>query len=175
VDYSKAMAGKKILLLIRHAEAQNFGPGEQDQNRPLTEFGKLQAKYMGEKLKSMGLFPNLFITSPATRTLQTTEILIQALGLESTAQMQKESKLYNATTRAVNEVIKSIDNAYDTVALIGHNPTISQMVGFLSQHTVNIMPTCGIVCLEIPSGYWSLVAMGSCNFIWFDFPPHELN
>ncbi|MCS6905954.1 MAG: histidine phosphatase family protein [Bacteroidia bacterium] len=169
------MGQKKTLLLIRHAEAQNLGSTELDQNRPLTEFGKLQAQHMGQKLASMRILPSLFISSPAVRTVQTAEIMIASLGLENKITFVKEPKVYNASTRMINEIINQIDEKHSVVALIGHNPTISQMVGYLSQHSINIMPTCGIVCLELNVEEWSLVTMGSCNFVWFDFPPHQLS
>ena len=67
----------KRIYFIRHAEAQK-GNGS-DFERALSHAGELCANKLGEKLRSLGLMPDLIITSSAIRALHTAQIIANAL------------------------------------------------------------------------------------------------
>ena len=67
----------KRIYFIRHAEAQS-GNGS-DFERALSHAGELCAIKLGEKLRSLGLAPDLIITSSAVRALHTAQIIANAL------------------------------------------------------------------------------------------------
>lgn len=67
----------KRIYFIRHAEAQS-GNGS-DFERTLSYAGELCAIKLGEKLRSLGLAPDLIITSSAVRALHTAQIIANAL------------------------------------------------------------------------------------------------
>ena len=63
----------KRLVLVRHAKAVQWGY-EDDFNRDLTERGVSDAGKVSAFLKEKGIRPDLIITSPAARALQTAMI-----------------------------------------------------------------------------------------------------
>ena len=67
----------KRIYFIRHAEAQSGG--KSDFERTLSYAGKLCAIKLGEKLRSLGLAPDLIITSSAIRALHTAQLIANAL------------------------------------------------------------------------------------------------
>lgn len=166
------MNNNKNLYLLRHAEAENLTPGSMDQQRGLTEFGIWQAEAIGKRMSELAMLPDLILTSTAQRTLQTTEILVATMGLDEDIVL-REPRLYNATTRMLMDVIQGIFDEYQSILLVGHNPTISQMVAYLSQHQINIMPTCGMVHISLNVENWRFVTLGSGNFELFEYPQHQ--
>lgn len=167
------MAGKKLYLL-RHAEAVSLDPGGLDQNRELTQTGIHQAEYMGRKLAAMGVVPDLLLASPARRTRQTADLIAPNLQYPPDG-IQDDPRIYNAVPRTMLEIINALDDRYQAPMIVGHNPTISQMVSSLTQHSINIMPTCGIVCITLEPEAWSYVSLGSGNFEWFEMPPASVS
>src|SRR3989338_8240474 len=75
------------LYLIRHAEAVPHGaPGyPQDAQRPLTHEGRAQALAAGEALKRLQVAPDVLLTSPYVRAVQTAEQVAKGLGLRTPA------------------------------------------------------------------------------------------
>lgn len=73
-----------ILLLLRHGVAEDAGPGTgfRDEPRALTEEGAERMRRAGRGISALGLVPELILTSPLTRCLQTAEIVQEAVGGE---------------------------------------------------------------------------------------------
>ncbi|HXP00324.1 MAG TPA: histidine phosphatase family protein [Luteibacter sp.] len=112
------------LILLRHAEAEPGKDGKDDRERKLTEHGKHEARAAGEWLASHGIKYDRILCSPAERTKETAAL---ALGqVEPTY----EPQIYDATPGDLFDVIDQNKDA-ERVVLVGHNPGIEQLVGFL--------------------------------------------
>src|ERR1044072_9796764 len=117
---------KKKLLLLRHAKSSWDDPSLSDYDRPLNNRGKQNASTMGNFLKKENLIPDLIISSPAKRANKTADIIAKKSGYDKTI---LESKvLYAATIDDYRDVIQNIKNEYKSVLLVGHNPTIEDVV-----------------------------------------------
>ena len=117
-----------ILLLIRHAKAEDFGSSG-DGSRALTAKGQLQSRQVGRFLKERDLLPDLVLHSPLVRARETAEIFCQTCGADAPVQeawlscgMRPEEAL--AELAVYNE-------SMETVAIVGHEPDFSQLVGYL--------------------------------------------
>jgi phosphohistidine phosphatase len=145
---------KRSLLLMRHAEA--LDPVDaRDFNRPLSEAGRGAAQRAAQQLVVDGWKPQLVLYSPALRTLQTTEIVCSTLDLP-TALLQADSSLYLATPETLRTVISRCDTAVKRLALIGHNPAVSQLLAELSPCRDRIaLATAEFRLLELPIAEWS--------------------
>ncbi|MGL5889096.1 MAG: SixA phosphatase family protein, partial [Bacteroidia bacterium] len=65
---------------------------------------------------------------------------------------------------------RNVDNVHSDVMLFGHNPVITELCNKLSGGSIDNIPTCGIVRLELPATDWKLLAPGKCRLASFDFP-----
>ncbi|XP_055373220.1 serine/threonine-protein phosphatase Pgam5, mitochondrial isoform X2 [Condylostylus longicornis] len=70
------------IFLIRHGEYLDIG--ESDLDKHLTEVGRKQAKYTGERLKSLNIKWDRIISSTMTRAQETAQIVTKALGVPIT-------------------------------------------------------------------------------------------
>ncbi|XP_060077026.1 serine/threonine-protein phosphatase PGAM5, mitochondrial-like [Ylistrum balloti] len=61
------------LLLIRHGQYNT--DGEEDSQRYLTELGRKQAEYTGQRLKDLGLSYTILLSSTMTRAKETADII----------------------------------------------------------------------------------------------------
>lgn len=95
----------KRIYFIRHAEAQSGG--KSDFERTLSYAGKLCAIKLGEKLRSLGLMPDLIITSPAIRALHTAQIIANAL--DAIKRVASLRELYDASLWDLAKFVRSLD------------------------------------------------------------------
>lgn len=66
------------LWLLRHGKSDRDAVGS-DFDRPLKPRGRRAAQRLGEWLQERGLYPDLIITSPARRELNTAQLVCDAL------------------------------------------------------------------------------------------------
>ena len=95
----------KRIYFIRHAEAQSGG--KSDFERALSQVGELCAIKLGEKLRSLGLAPDLIITSSAIRALHTAQIIANALG--ATKRVVPLQELYDVSLWDLAKFVRSLD------------------------------------------------------------------
>lgn len=125
----------RVLLLLRHAEAQAAGAGLADFDRVLTERGRDQARQAAKRIIGADLHPDLLLASPAARTRETAGII--ALGLGGVGRMLLPPALYLAEAPVLLSALQGCDDATHTVLMVGHNPGLSvlarQLAGSAAQ------------------------------------------
>jgi phosphohistidine phosphatase len=111
------------LVLWRHAEAQEWGPGGDDLSRALTARGGKQAVRMAGWLDRQLPDNTRIFVSPAVRTEQTA----RALGRKFKIQPEL------APEGTVNQLLELIQwpDAKGTVLIVGHQPTLGQTIARL--------------------------------------------
>ena len=114
------------LLLVRHAKAAD---GPVDVDRPLTEKGGERAAAIGRWLLKEGLVPDRALVSPALRAVQTWERATAALGSEPGPII--DARIYDNTVEALLEAVRETPEDVQTVAIVGHNPSIAELAGAL--------------------------------------------
>jgi phosphohistidine phosphatase len=159
----------KTLYLMRHAKSGLPEPGEKDFDRTLTDRGKKDAPEMGRRLMKLGLSPDLIISSPATRAFRTAKEVAKELGYPE-KKIQLEQELYDAEIEDVLHVIRSIEDKFRKVIILGHNPAFTSLVGYLSTRFIENLPTSGFVQLDFSLPTWKQVTQQSAQFVAFDYP-----
>ena len=154
------------LILIRHAKAEQAAPGEHDVDRHLSERGHADAGAAIPMLRGIEMpSPVTVLVSPAVRTQETYDAI--ASGLPDHTRMTPE-RLYEAGVSTVLDLVSTdvvhVDAHPGTVIVIGHNPTMGDVVRHLTGEPIASFPTCGIAVLDgsladAASGTWSLVSM----------------
>jgi phosphohistidine phosphatase len=143
------------LTLIRHAKTEPARPGQEDWDRVLEPRGQRDAPEMGHRLKARGLRPTLILTSPAVRALSTATIIARELSVPAGKVIQDE-RLYLATPKAMLQVVRECRDDIAHLAVVGHNPGITEFADQLSSdRAVDNMPTCAVYLLEFDIERWS--------------------
>ena len=136
------------LYLLRHAHAENLELGNVDANRKLTLKGHDQAKTLRRSLQALEIEFDTVISSPWRRARQT------ASALESVAKNLEISELLAAPpSQALLRLIEERSQQKPTIALVGHQPWISQLTSLLltgdsSLETIFEYKKCSFYALE---------------------------
>ncbi len=156
------------LVLIRHAKSSWASPQLSDFDRPLNDRGREDAPNMGRRLAQKGFLPSLVLVSTAARAQETAEHLLSAWGVDP-AVIVPEAQLYEASFRGLLARVNGLDEKEPCVCLIGHNPGMSYLAGFLSQSPVGDMPTSAVVVLDFTVP-WVEVSEHTGVLVGFDYP-----
>jgi len=160
----------KKLILMRHAQAEPIRTTT-DFERSLHAEGIQEAERISSYLASTLEYQHLCIlSSSARRTMQTAHILAKALGYSET-RIQKEDKLYLASEKRILKIINKIEDAYDCVIVVGHNPGITDFASYITGNQDIYMQTAGIVSISLEENFnWNMLSLNSAYFNFYKSP-----
>ena len=117
-----------LLHLLRHAHAGDpmtwSGP---DAERPLSKKGREQSERLGRFLADTGFRPDLFITSPKVRAVETAEIVAKLLD----ASVAVDERLGGALDLPAVDGIIDAHGHPESPVLVGHDPDFGELVAVL--------------------------------------------
>jgi phosphohistidine phosphatase len=141
------------LFIIRHAKSSWDNPALRDFHRPLNDRGLSVAPRMSKFMQQFTPSPDLLISSPARRAIDTAAFFAEAYQVPF-ADIVQEPALYEASALEIMRVISQLPETARVVFLFGHNPGLTEFVNqFTNQPFINI-PTCGVVLLESTAPNW---------------------
>lgn len=117
------------IYLVRHAEALEQKEGLADAVRHLTRRGRKQAVKQAKRLKKRKVRPELIITSPLVRAVQTAELL--ATELSKDALVAAHSCLTGEADAAAVIAMLCDAGKLKSVMLVGHEPQLSRVAAQL--------------------------------------------
>jgi phosphohistidine phosphatase len=120
-------AARVKIYLIRHAAAVDPGRGVTDTHRYLTAEGRQTCRQVGRLLREAGVVFDAMVTSPLVRAVQTAEILADAVDYLGMI----ESCVAFTPGAHPNVACKEILARGSAVAVVGHEPGISNLAAFL--------------------------------------------
>ena len=156
----------KTLLIMRHAKSSWNFPELSDYDRPLNTRGKRDAPRMGKYVRQKGLTPDIILTSSAKRARTTASRVAKASGY--TGKVKKLDALYDAVLGAYFKTLQVLPDKYQSAMVIGHNPTMEQLVNHLTGHIKQI-PTAALTHIELPIERWEsldLYTKGTLVKLW---------
>lgn len=158
----------KTLLLVRHAKSSWKDPSLTDRIRPLAERGKRDVVKMGERLASRGVKPDLLVTSPAVRTVETARAIGKEIDYKH-RNIAVNDRLYACQSSDILEVVKNLDDGLSYVMLVGHNPELTDFVHLFTD-SVAYMPTCAMLELKFDVDAWSAISRENLQQALYDYP-----
>lgn len=166
----------KSLTLLRHAKSTWNDPVERDFDRPLNGRGRRAAHRMGQYLKDEDLAFDQVVASPALRVQQTVAGIEDGYGAPLTPVYDR--RIYMASASSLLDLVHGLDDRYDKVLLVGHNPGLEDLVLMLVPHTaaglrdeVEIKyPTATLAELRFDADRWAAVAERSGTLARFKRP-----
>lgn len=154
----------KKIFIIRHAKAEQKNY-DKDFERNLNKKGEQEIKDMLKKLKLRKFKPDLFISSAALRAARTARLLAKGLNVKK---VHFDERLYMASENTLFEYIKSLDNANESVCIVGHNPALRELCELLSQIYLSSFPTCSVFGLEFDNESFADIKAHSGKLLFFE-------
>jgi phosphohistidine phosphatase len=115
------------LFLIRHASAAEGALYGTDADRPLTAEGRRSARAVGASLAQQGVKLDRIVSSPLVRAVETAELV--AVSLEFDGELEILPEL--APEGSPHQVIARLSGLSGRTALVGHLPSIGNLLGSL--------------------------------------------
>jgi phosphohistidine phosphatase len=164
--------GQHTLLLMRHAKS-SYPPGVADHDRPLAPRGIREAGLAGDWLRANVGPIDAVLCSTATRARQT----LAKTGIDATVRYSE--RLYGATPGAMLDEINAVADAVNTLLVVGHEPTTSELVIALAgadgtdaaavERISEKFPTSAIAVLTV-AGDWKSLELNGAALIGFQVP-----
>ncbi|MEO7191606.1 MAG: phosphohistidine phosphatase SixA [Vicinamibacterales bacterium] len=124
------MAVTRSLYLIRHGIAAERGDKWPDDTlRPLTHQGAVRMRHVVRGLQTLGTDIDLILTSPLVRAMETAELVSR--GLESRPDVVSLPVLAPGGTPARVAEALAARAKVRGVALVGHEPDLGELAGWL--------------------------------------------
>ena len=142
----------KTLLVLRHGKSSWSSPGLGDHDRPLKGRGRRDATRMGEELKSRDLLPDLILSSTAARARATAELAAEAAGCVDRVELTRELYLSGVDDQ-LRTVATHAEEEHGRVMIVGHNPTLEDLVGYLTGEDVRLT-TGNLVHIDLDVDSW---------------------
>jgi len=159
----------KILYLTRHAKSSWKHPDLSDFDRILNKRGKHDAPLMGVFLKNKRISPDLILSSPAKRAIQTAKILARELEYPH-EKIQTNQHIYLADSDTLVNILQNVSDESQRLMLIGHNPGLTHLANHLADANIANIPTTGIVEIHFDVNHWQHISAMSGKLASFDFP-----
>ena len=144
------------LILCRHGLAMDRAVSVtkkmEDNLRPLTDKGKKRSDLLAQSILNQNCDPNLLVSSPYVRAMQTAEILYQSF---STVEIHECMDLVpSAPPQAFAQWLKKYAKSSTTIVAVGHEPQLSVFASWvlagLTESFIDLKKS-GALCLEFES------------------------
>ena len=131
------------LYFLRHGEADWPGWTEPDDERPLTDFGKKEVRQVAKFLDRLNVNPDLIVSSPLPRALQTAEVAAEQL---KTKLRQDEALEPGFGISELSTLLKRHHSK--ALMLVGHEPDFSSVISALTGGFIK-MSKAGVALIDM--------------------------
>ena len=153
----------KSVTIIRHAKS-SWGSAT-DFERPLDERGFDDAKLMGDALADKKINFDVSTSSSANRAITTAKIIAGQIKFKN--EIIKEKYIYGASSNELFHMITKLNNNINSIAVVGHNPTLHILSENLSNEKFVEFPTCSIVHISFAVDSWDKIQLGNLEYFLF--------
>jgi phosphohistidine phosphatase len=123
------------IWILRHAKAEEGGPGTPDEERALTAAARKRMQDAARTIARMKPRFDAILTSPLRRARQTAEPVARALGRR--AKLVETEALYPGSDP--KEILRGVEERkLGRVLLVGHMPHLGYLLGYLLTGRVNV-------------------------------------
>jgi len=162
----------KTLYLVRHAKSSWDHIGLSDIERPLMEKGIRKSKLVIEYLQKQQIVPDLIISSPAVRAIETARIFARGLTY-SEEKILIDRKIYDGYYEHILDIIYGTPNKINSLMLFGHNPMFSNLANLFLHPGIDDMPTSAVVGISFATDRWEDVPNAKSRLL-FTLTPKNL-
>lgn len=157
------------ITLIRHAKSSWDQPQLTDKQRPLAKRGINNALQMGENHAALLGQIEQFYCSTGQRAMQTLELIARAAAID-TNEFSFSDELYTFDCRQLIGFCECLDDQYKSIAMVGHNPGLTEFINQLTDDHLYNMPTAAIARLRIKAEHWRQLSQSRVKLVYFSCP-----
>ncbi|QHL88574.1 histidine phosphatase family protein [Nibribacter ruber] len=160
----------KTLYLLRHAKSSWKFEDLSDHDRPLAKRGRSDAPLIGQELSERKIKLDLMISSSAVRALSTATIVAKEIDYDP-EKISVEEELYRIDATSLLHFIQALPDEYDQVMLVGHNPTLTELINMLvPDKGIANLPTAGVAGISFDCSYWGEASTDNTKLLFIDIP-----
>lgn len=159
----------KTIFLLRHGKAENRDATDTDFERRLVKKGERRTEEVAALMKTRGMLPALIVSSPAPRALETAQVFARATGIPEDA-IRTDQSIYDQKEVTMLAIVSGLDDALDSVMLVGHDPSFSMLARRLTPGFTASMPKSSIVAVAFDADRWRDVQPGDGRLAAFVQP-----
>jgi len=160
----------KTLILVRHAKTEPIHSKITDRERNLLNRGVNDAHMVSLKLLDKKIIPDLIISSPANRAIETAEIFADNFDYSKNKILIKELIYDHYTTNDFIKMLSKIPDKHQKVMVFGHNPSFEILAYRFTNEFNKHLPTAGLIGINFDVKSWSEIEAGKGKFLFFYFP-----
>jgi len=150
-----------IIHVVRHAEAIDRSSDISEEYRYLTRRGRMRFRKTAKVLRKAGIAPELILTSPLIRAVQTADILAE--GLRHQGELQVARLLSPGFRPAALDELLAGFGSVGEIALVGHEPDL----GLLARALLNVEEDCALPKGAVISFKRTAGDKGGTSFVQF--------
>ncbi len=155
------------LYLIRHASAEATNENSGDIGRRLTDDGRKKSASMASKLTDLQIVPDIIISSPAARALETARIFAEILGFPAN-QIEQEKVIYEGVdSREFFNCLDGLEDNIKTAVMVGHNPTLSEFGWYLCPRFRGHIKNAAVLGIGFDDSDWSSIIPGRGKLLFY--------
>lgn len=160
----------KQLILVRHAKTEPPTTILSDFERQLKKRGHNDARLVANDLKDKGYFPDLIVSSPAVRAIQTARVFADVYDIPAVEIRQAEFIYDAGSPSELFAGIISLLNEEETVVVIGHNPAMLLLADRLTNQGFIHFPTTATLVVRFEVDSWTAVTAGAGRAEYYVYP-----
>jgi phosphohistidine phosphatase len=161
----------KKIIMVRHATAAPKGADVDDFTRPLRKKGHKECRAMVRWYRdNVGEIPDLMLSSPAYRALETARFFAKGLGHKA-KKIKKDKLLYTVDSpERFLEMLKALDDKHGSVMLFGHDPAFSEFAQYMVAEFGDVLPKCSVLGFAVNRKSWKTMKSGDGKLEFLELP-----
>ena len=158
----------KTIYLIRHAKSGWSDPKARDFERGVKKRGKKDIKTIANYLKLNNITPDIILSSSALRAQITSEKIANTIGYNGKVHYMNE--LYSSDPETIVNILSLQDDDDNSIFVVGHNPTLTELANFLAKEDIKKIPTSGVVAIKFDIDSWEEIDENSGDLDFMIYP-----
>ncbi len=157
------------LYIVRHGIAidREDPKSPSDPERFLTPEGLRKTREVARGFASLKISPDVFLSSPYVRAMQTAEIFAEVVKFSNSKIKQTDLLLPGAEPAAFFRELQRTSRSEESVICFGHAPHVDELIAFAlgSKKDLTQLKKAGTACLEL-----TRISPPAASLVWLSTP-----
>ena len=157
----------KKIIVVRHSKSSWKDLSLSDFHRPLNNRGKTDGPLMSKYLSNAMDNIDFLHSSSSLRTFETSKFFRLNIEFKN---INYDDNLYHCSANSILSFIKNYPNKYNSAMIIAHNPGLTNFINFITNITLDNLPTTGIAIIDFDCNHWNNISIENGTLVDLKFP-----